>query len=72
MCYKVVWINNFSKSSSKIKFEKCRQFPLQKKSIMCVTLLFAVSKDKFGTNVNDKSMKNALYVLWYARRYLFD
>ena len=33
--------------------------------------LFAVSQDKWDTKEdNGKSMKNALYVLWYAKRHL--
>ena len=32
---------------------------------------FAVSKDEWDTKVDTgKSMKNALYVLWYAKRHL--
>jgi len=35
--------------------------------------LFAVSKDKWNTKEGtDKSMKNAFYVLWYAKRHLSD
>ena len=31
----------------------------------------AVSEDEWGTKEDtDKSMKNALYVLWYAKRHL--
>ena len=29
--------------------------------------LFAVSKDEWNTKDTGKSMKNALYVLWYAK-----
>ena len=33
--------------------------------------LFAVSKDEWNTKEDTgKSMKNALYVLWYAKRHL--
>jgi len=33
--------------------------------------LFAVSKDEWNTKEDTgKSMKNALYILWYARRHL--
>ena len=33
--------------------------------------LFAVSKDEWDTKEDiGKSMKNALYVLWYAKRHL--
>ena len=35
--------------------------------------LFAVSKDEWDTKEDTgKSMKNALYVLWYAKRHLLD
>ena len=33
--------------------------------------LFAVSKDEWDTKENTgKSMKNALYIVWYAKRHL--
>ena len=35
--------------------------------------LFAVSKDEWDTKEDTgKSMKNAMYVLWYAKRHLLD
>ena len=49
------------------------QFPLQGKPSHAITklTLFAVSKDEWDTKEDTgKSMKNALYVLWYAKRHL--
>ena len=51
-------------------YEKYRQFPLQREAIAKSTP-FAVSKDEWDTKEDTgKSMKNALYVLWYAKRHL--
>ena len=52
-------------------YDKYRRFPLQRKPSRATAklTLFAVSKDEWDTKEDTgKSMKNALYVLWYAKR----
>ena len=53
-------------------YEKCGLFPLKGKPSHSTTkpTLFAVSKDEWDTKEDTgKSMKNALYVLRYAKRH---
>ena len=50
-----------------------QQFPLRREAIMCYRQIdtFVVSKDEWDTNEDTgKSMKNALYILRYAKRHL--
>ena len=52
-------------------YEKCRQFWLCKGSNHQIDT-YTVSKDKWGTKEDTgKSMKNTLYVLWYAKWHLY-
>ena len=52
-------------------YEKYRRFPLRREGATAKLTLFAVSKDEWGTKEDTgKSMKNALYVLRYAKRHL--
>ena len=54
-------------------YEKYGRFPLRREAIMCYRqidsmTLFAVSKDEWDTKEDTvKSMKNALYILQYAK-----
>ena len=74
-CYTAVRIKNCSKSTSTIKIATAKNtdFHYEGKP-SCVTTkstLFSVSKDEWDTKEDTgKSMKNALYVLQYAKRYL--
>jgi len=50
--------------------KKCGRFSFMKGSITKLTL-FTVSKIEWNTKEDTgKSMKNAKYILWYAKRYL--
>ena len=54
-------------------YDKYGQFPLQREPSRAIAkwTLFSVSKDEWDTKKDTgKSMKNALYVLWYAKRHL--
>ena len=55
-------------------YEKYGQFPLRREALSPATaksIPFAVSKDEWDTKEDtSKSMKNALYVLQYAKRHL--
>ena len=75
--YTAVRIKNCLKSTSVIKIAtmKIRTISVMKGShhVLCTTksTLFVVSKDEWNTKEDTgKSMKNALYVLWYAKRHL--
>ena len=74
-CYTAVRIKNCLKSTSAIKnshYEKYERFTLQWETIMCYHQIdtFTVSKDEWDTKEDTgKSMKNALYVLRYAKRH---
>ena len=75
-CYTVVRIENCSKSTSAIKIATMKNtddFRYEGKPshaiAKSISLLFAVSKDEWDTKEDTgKSMKNALYVLRYAKR----
>jgi len=51
-------------------YEKYGQFPLRKGVQPPHPTLFTVSKDENTKGDTGKSMKNALQVLWYAKRHL--
>ena len=73
--YKAVQIKNCSKSTSAIKvatMNNTDDFCYERK-LSCATaksILCAISKDEGHKEDTGKSMKNALYVLRYAKRYL--
>ena len=75
-CYTAVQIKNCSKSTSAIKkatMKNTDDFCYEEKPSRATTklTLFAVSKDEWDTKEDTgKSMKNALYVLQYAKRHL--
>jgi len=72
--YKAIKFNKCLKRTSAIKVVTMnyRWFPLWIEAIMCLyttkSTLFAVSKDKWQGN--GKSIRNALYVQQYGKRYL--
>ena len=74
--YTAVRIKNCSKRTSAIKIATMKNtddFRYEGKPSRATTklTLFAVSKDEWGTKEDtDKSMKNALYVLRYAKKHL--
>ena len=74
--YTAVWIKNCSKSTSAIKIAtmtNADNFRYEKKPSRAIakSTLFAVSKDEWNTKEDTgKSMKNALYVLRYAKMHL--
>ena len=74
--YTAVRIKNYLKSTSAIKIATMKNtddFHYEGKPSHATTksTLFAVSKDEWDTKEDTgKSMKNALYVLWYAKRHL--
>ena len=69
-------IKNCSKSTSAIKIATMKntdnlQYEGKPSRATTKSTLFAVSKDEWDTKEDTgKSMKNALYVLWYAKRHL--
>ena len=68
--YTALRIKNCLKSTSAIKVDT---MSYERKSSRATTksTLFTVSKDEWDTKEDTgKSMKNALYVLWYAKRHL--
>ena len=75
-----VRIKNCLKSTSAIKiasmtntddFCSCFRYEGKPSRANAKSTLFAVSKDEWDTKEDTgKSMKNALYVLWYAKRHL--
>ena len=73
--YTAVQIQNCSKSTSAIKIatmtntDYCR-YKGKPSCAIAKSTLFAVSKDEWDTKDAGKSMKNALYVLRYAKRHL--
>ena len=75
-CYTTVQIENCSKSTSAIKtvtMKNTDDFRYEGKPLRAIakSTLFAVSKDVWDTKEDTgKSMKNALYILWYAKRHL--
>ena len=75
-CYTAIRIKNCSKSISAIKIATMKNTDdfCYKGKPSCATTkltLFAVSKDEWDTKEDtSKSMKNALYVLRYAKRHL--
>ena len=76
ICYTAVRIKNCSKSTSAIKIATMKNtdhFHYKGKP-SCATAkstLSAVSKDEWDTKEDTgKSMKNALYILWYAKSHL--
>ena len=75
-CYTAIRIENCSKSTSVIKTAtmiNTDNFRYEGKPSRATTktTLFAVSKDEWDTKeVTGKSMKNALYILRYAKRHL--
>ena len=76
--YTILRIKNCLKSTPAIKVATMKnmdKFHYEGK-LSCATTkstLFTVSKDEWDTKEDsDKSMKNALYVLWYAKRHLLD
>ena len=74
--YTAILIKNCLKSISAIKIATMKNmddFHLEgKPSRACAkSTFFPVSKDEWDTKEDTgKSMKNALYILWYARRHL--
>ena len=74
--YTAVLIKNCLKSTSAIKIAittNTDDFRYKGKPSRAITklTLFAVRKDEWDTKENTgKSMKNALYILWYAKRHL--
>ena len=76
--YTAVRIKNCLKSTSAIKIATMTNtdnFHYEGKPSRTIakSALFTVSKDEWDTKENTgKSMKNALYVLWYAKRHLLD
>ena len=75
-CYTAVRIKNCFKNTSAIEVATMKNmddFCYEGKPSRATTKsrLFAVSKDEWDTKEDTgKSMKNALYVLWYAKRHL--
>jgi len=54
-------------------YEKYRRFLITQRKSSCATTkltLFTVSKDEWNTKDTGKSLKNALYILRYAKRHL--
>ena len=76
--YTVVQIKNYSKSTFVIKVATMKNmddFPYTKEAIMCFHQIdiFSVNKDEWNIKKDiNKSMKNALYILWYDKRHLLD
>ena len=76
--YTAVQIKNCSKSTSAIEVATMKNtddFHYKEKPSRATTksILFAINKDEWDTKENTgKSMKNALYVLRYAKRHLSD
>ena len=74
--YTAVQIENCSKSTSAIKtatMKNIENFRYEGKPSRAIakSTLFTVSKDEWDTKEDTgKSMKNALYILWYAKRHL--
>ena len=74
--YTAVQIKNCLKSPSAIKtatIKNTDDFRYEGKPSRAIakSTLFAVGKDEWDTKEDTgKSMKNALYVLWYAKRHL--
>ena len=74
--YIAVRIENCLKSTSAIKtatMKNTDDFCYEGKPSHAIAklTLFSVSKDEWDTKEDTgKSMKNALYILWYAKRYL--
>ena len=73
-CYTAVQIKNCSKSTSvcyqNSHRDKYGQFRYERKSSRAIakSTLFAISKDEWDTKEDTgKSMKNVLYILWYAK-----
>jgi len=61
----------FEKYLCSSHYEKYEQFLITQRKPSCATtklMLFTVSKDEWNTKEN--SLKNALDVLWYVKRYL--
>jgi len=56
------------------QYVKYRNFSVMKRKPSCATTestFFAASKDEWNTKeATGKSVKNALYILWYAKRHL--
>ena len=72
-CYTTLQIKNCSKSASAIKVATMNDFHYEGKPSCATAMLtpFAVSKDEWDTKEDTgKFMKNALYVLRYAKRHL--
>ena len=75
-CYTAFQTKNCPKSTSAIKIATIKNmddFHYELKPLRATTksTLFTVSKDEWDTKEDTgKSMKNALYVLWYAKRHL--
>ena len=72
-CYTAVQTKNLLKSISVIQVATIKNMDNAKDTIVCTSKLspFAVSKDEWNTKKDTgKSMKNALYVLWYAKKHL--
>ena len=76
--YTAVRIKNCSKSISAIKIATMKnsddfRYEGKPSRVTAKSTLFAVSKDEWDTQEDTgKSMENALYVLWYAKRHLLD
>ena len=76
MRYAAFQIKNCLKSKSVIKIATMKNtdgFCYEEKPsrATAISTLFTVSKDEWNTKEDTgKSMKNALYVLWYAKRHL--
>ena len=75
--YTAVRIKNCLKSTSAIKIttmtntDDFRYAEGKPSRAIAKSILFAVSKDEWDTKEDTgKSMKNTLYVLWYAKRHL--
>ena len=75
--YTTSQIKNCSKSTSGIKvanyYEKYRQFPLWREAITCYCQIETFRCQQIEWDIKEgtgKSMKNALYVLQYAKRQL--
>ena len=75
-CYTAVRIKNCSKSTSAIKVATVKnmddfRYEGNPSRVTAKSTLFAVSKDEWDTKEDTgKFMKNALYVLQYAKRHL--
>ena len=76
MCYAAFQIKNCLKSTSAIKIATMKNmddfcYEGKPSHATAKLTLFAVSKDGWDTKEDTgKSMKNTLYVLWYAKRHL--